>query len=910
MALALPPGLRSQATLRLMAVMAVASAALAAVSGYNYLTLKERELQHEINSLSAHYTVQLPRVVEQWRVEAEQTRARLEFARILEEPEAVRWAILTAYINAQWEFLGFPHLLLLDEAGEVRFRYGAAASELEAGARHLATGWFLAQQSQDLYRLFVQPIWLGRAGQGRLVLLKPITPSVLASLTVPDADLHLFLHGRRVASTHPATAPSDAAGVPGLVRSAAGTSIQIALPWTPREAEQPMLVVQKRLPESLPLRDYLLPPLLSLLVILLLLWLALVRWLTQTVRRIEALEHGTAAYSRGASAAQVEAALDAARARSDEIRDVALTLGEMMRTVEARQHEQRSHLETLALLEEAVVEVDATGRIVHASPGWSKLVHEDQPLGRPFLDYIEAEDASTLRARCEALREGEPGPATLRCRLRGSSAEHPVWVECRLVARHDAAGQIDGVRGVLRDVTQSYLHEKQINHMALHDALTQLPNRVLLEDRMKIALRLAERTGRKVGVCFIDLDHFKNVNDTLGHKTGDQLLVMFARLLRERLRSGDTLARWGGDEFVLLLPDMESDDAIREVARKVAQAAQSPLPLAHSEYRIGFSMGVALYPDDAGNADALLSQADRALFHAKAQGRNQICFFGDMDDKGGSRRDFEIQSQLASAIQHGRIQAWFQPIIAAASGRCVGVEVLARWHDEALGWISPATFIPMAENLGLIRELGEQIWLASLEAAQAGRARGLDLGLHVNISKRQLFQAAFAQTLLAQVDARALAHDAITFEVTESIALLDVEHAAQRLRELRAAGFHISIDDFGTGFASLSQLHDLPVSELKIDIAFVRRLHDPKGLSMVQAIIQLAKTFNLGIVAEGVEDAATAERLRALGVDFLQGYHFAHPMPRAAFEAWLGAPAGRTATSGVNGNQFCPLFGK
>jgi diguanylate cyclase (GGDEF)-like protein len=517
-------------------------------------------------------------------------------------------------------------------------------------------------------------------------------------------------------------------------------------------------------------------------------------------------------------------------------------------------------------------------------------VRNAETLGRSFCDYIDPDDADTVRAQCLTLMHGENTQVTLRCRLHLDAADPSVWVECRLVAHHDEAGHIVGVRGVLRDVTQIYLHEKQINHMALHDALTQLPNRVLLEDRIKIALRLAERTGRKVGVCFIDLDHFKNVNDTLGHKAGDRLLVMFARLLRERLRSGDTLARWGGDEFVLLLPDIESADAIREVARKVGQAAQSPLPLEHSEYRIGFSMGVAMFPDDAGNDDTLLSQADRALFHAKAQGRNQICFVGDMVDKGVGAREFQIQSELAAAIKHGRIQAWFQPIIAAATGRCVGAEVLARWHDAELGWVSPATFIPMAENLGLIRELGEQVWLASLDAAQAWQERGHDLGLHINISKRQLFQAEFAQTLLAQVDARGVPHRAITFEVTESIALLDVEHAAERLRELRGAGFHISIDDFGTGFASLSQLHDLPVSELKIDIAFVKRLHDPKGLSMVQAIIHLAKTFNLGVVAEGVEDAAAAERLRALGVDCLQGYHFARPMPRDAFEQWLRAP--------------------
>jgi diguanylate cyclase (GGDEF)-like protein len=453
---------------------------------------------------------------------------------------------------------------------------------------------------------------------------------------------------------------------------------------------------------------------------------------------------------------------------------------------------------------------------------------------------------------------------------------------------------VTGVRGVLRDITQSYLHEKQITHMALHDALTGLPNRVLLEDRIKIALRLAGRSGQLVGVCFIDLDHFKVINDSLGHKAGDRLLIAFAERLRTELRIGDTLARWGGDEFVLLLPDMGSEQDIRQVTNKVVMALQQPLDLDGSETRVTFSMGAAVFPGDGNEVETLFSHADRAMFFAKAQGRNQVCFFQDMESKGLGNKELYIQNRLSQAIDQGKIETWYQPIVDATSGLCTSVEVLARWHDDEYGWISPVTFIPMAENLGMIRELGMHILRSSLDAAREWHANGLPVLLAVNVSKRQLFTHSFTEHLLGEVAARGLKPAMVVLEVTESVALSDVKNGAERVSELRQAGFHIAIDDFGTGYSSLSQLHEMQADELKIDISFVRRLAEPSGLSMVQAIINLAGLFGMKTVAEGVEDKASAEKLRSLGVNCLQGYYFSKPMPRDQFMIWLAAQPGKT----------------
>jgi diguanylate cyclase (GGDEF)-like protein len=423
--------------------------------------------------------------------------------------------------------------------------------------------------------------------------------------------------------------------------------------------------------------------------------------------------------------------------------------------------------------------------------------------------------------------------------------------------------------------------------MALHDALTDLPNRVLLEDRIKVALRMARRSQHKVAVCFIDLDHFKNVNDNLGHKAGDRLLLAFAQQVRKLMREGDTLSRWGGDEFVLLLPELTSANDVREVLQKIMDSFKKPIRLDDVDFVMTFSIGVTLCPDDGQDVETLLSQADRALFYAKAQGRNQACLFGEIAAKGSGRSELYLQNKLAEAVANSQIQAWFQPLIDARSGECVGVEVLARWHDTEHGWVSPATFIPMAESLGLIRDLGNQIWLQSLDAVKAWRDMGRQLTVAVNVSKRQLFSPYLAEQLLGQLAMRGLSPEDVVLEITESVAVLDAANTVEQLAALDKAGFNIAVDDFGTGYSSLSQLHELPADELKVDISFVRRIHQPAGRSMVQAIIQLATALKLKTVAEGVEDEATAAILRELGVDVLQGYLFAKPMPREDFERWI-----------------------
>lgn len=416
----------------------------------------------------------------------------------------------------------------------------------------------------------------------------------------------------------------------------------------------------------------------------------------------------------------------------------------------------------------------------------------------------------------------------------------------------------------------------EIRSMALHDALTGLPNRLLLEDRTDMALAHARRQGGKVAMLFIDIDNFKHVNDLHGHKAGDQLLVLIGSMLRARLRESDTLARWGGDEFVVLLPDPGDYSGARAVAGKLMTAVQQRLRVDHMDNSVTLSVGIALYPDDADSCETLLVQADKALFFAKSQGRNNIQVFSDMRDRGLGYGDFDLTSRFSAAVKEKQIQVHYQPVVDAGTGRPTAVEALARWHDPKYGWVAPGVFIPMAENLGLIHEVGRQVLEQALTHFATSPFKD-SLCLAINISNRQLQSRTFVDEIKGMVDSHGLPPSKLKLEITESIAF-GIGDAQGCLRELHNAGFLISLDDFGTGFSSLSRLHEVTVQELKIDISFVRRIHIPQGRMMIKTITEMAHAMKLNVVAEGVEDRETAELLRDMGVENLQGYYFGRPV--------------------------------
>ena len=545
--------------------------------------------------------------------------------------------------------------------------------------------------------------------------------------------------------------------------------------------------------------------------------------------------------------------------------------------------------DTLVLLNEVVVEVDRDGALAFASDHWRKLLGcactsgRCDFMGRPFLSFIVAPDRSAVESMLDRLRRGERDSVNLRFRmLREDLLEH--WIEGKF-ALYRKDGEVQGVRGVLRDVTEAHVQEKRINHMAMHDALTGLPNRLHLDQRINETIADCRLGGGKFALLFIDLDNFKRINDLHGHKTGDQLLVNVSDVLSANLREADVLARWGGDEFVVLMPFAGTSDAVRANAAALVARLETELIKLYHDAFLTLSIGIAIFPDDADSGEMLLVQADKALFHVKSQGRNNIQMFQDLHT---GLDDAEMATRFVAAVKQGQLQVYFQPLIDAANHtRVVGVEALARWHDEKFGWVSPTTFIPLAENIGLIHEVGRTVLDRAF--AHFSRCEGADptMRLAVNVSSRQLTTREFHPMLLEMVAQYGLRPHQIKLEITESIALEGIDKARGCLRRLADAGFMLSLDDFGTGFSSLSHVHELPFDEIKIDISFVRRLKTPEGRVLVKTIADMGHAMQLSLVAEGVEDHETATILHELGVQTLQGYYFGKPMPKEACRAYM-----------------------
>jgi diguanylate cyclase (GGDEF)-like protein len=551
---------------------------------------------------------------------------------------------------------------------------------------------------------------------------------------------------------------------------------------------------------------------------------------------------------------------------------------------------RQAMLDTLNLLEEAIVDLDPSGNLLSASAAWTKLCGASHSVTRnylgPLLQYVQSDDHALLLSSFAALCSGETKLATLRFRMLQQDNEQ-IWVECRLLALSGPHNQIISLRGILRDITAIYLQERRITQLALHDALTQLPNRILFEEHLQQALARAQRNNGKVALGFIDLDHFKQINDTLGHKAGDTVLLTLSRRLAATLREVDTLSRWGGDEFVVLLTDNAEEGDFRRVAERLREAARQSIDIDGIETKLTISAGFAIYPDDAEEADTLMSLADHTMFHAKSIGRNNVQFFRDIQGTVMKRENVLLQTRLAQAVAARELQVFYQPVVDATSARIVGLEALARWHDDQDGWIPPDVFIPLAEHLGLIHELGEQVFEHTLERLRGWRRAGYTVTVAVNISRAQLFAPHFQEHLIGKLKSYGLSPADIVLEITESVALLDVSYESKRLNELSAAGFSLAIDDFGTGYSGLAQLHEMPIDTLKIDASFTARLDTENGRRIVQAIVQMAHALKLLTIVEGVETPEQVRYLATLDVSQMQGKHFGEPMPAGMVEMLL-----------------------
>ncbi len=457
-----------------------------------------------------------------------------------------------------------------------------------------------------------------------------------------------------------------------------------------------------------------------------------------------------------------------------------------------------------------------------------------------------------------------------------------------------ADGQITHYLGIKEDVTERKLAEQRIQYLAHFDALTGLPNRLQLNERLKYALGLAKRGNSSLAMMFLDLDNFKDINDTLGHSVGDNLLIELSRRIQTMLREEDTVSRLGGDEFILLLPGTDAQGAA-QVAQKLLDTIAQSYHIEPHDLTVTTSIGIAVYPDDGADLETLFRNADAAMYRAKQEGRNGYRFF-TQEMQAGLARNLQLLNALRRALELGQLEVYYQPQIALQDGRIVGMEALLRWRHPELGSVPPSEFIPIAESSGLILSIGEWVLRTAVQQAQAWRQSGLaPMVVAVNLSVLQ-FRHSDLPDLVARIISEAgLPPEYLELELTESITMQDPLGAIAVMNNLHERGVRMSIDDFGTGYSSLSYLKKFNVYKLKIDQSFVRDIStDPEDKAIVMAIINMAKNLGLKTIAEGVETAAQLNFLRDQGCDEAQGFFYSLPLPAEEFMQFVNSAATRT----------------
>jgi diguanylate cyclase (GGDEF)-like protein len=434
--------------------------------------------------------------------------------------------------------------------------------------------------------------------------------------------------------------------------------------------------------------------------------------------------------------------------------------------------------------------------------------------------------------------------------------------------------------------------EEKLYHQAHYDALTDLPNRVLLRDRLEQAMSRAHREGSCVAVLFLDLDRFKSINDSLGHVAGDEFLREMAVRLTRQLREGDSVIRFGGDEFIIVVPDIPSDmhiiATISKVCENVLAAIVEPFSLEGHEIKISGSVGVSLYPQDADNFDDLLKNADTAMYHAKAQGRDNYQFYAH-DLNAAAMKHFNLQNNLHRALENDELDLFYQPKVDLQSGKLVGAECLIRWRHPELGLVSPSHFIPIAEDTGLIAPIGDWVLRTACAQNRVWLDRGLPaVRMAVNLSPRQFHSRNLVANVGEILEETQLPVQLLELEVTEGAIMTDIDRTVSTLNALNRMGVRIAVDDFGTGYSSLAYLAQFPLDVLKIDQSFVRDVVDRSDVAcVVTAIVGLAHSLDLEVVAEGVENPEQLEFLRALGCEEIQGYLSGRPLSADQFEKLL-----------------------
>ena len=566
-----------------------------------------------------------------------------------------------------------------------------------------------------------------------------------------------------------------------------------------------------------------------------------------------------------------------------------LCLGVVMRrVVQAQraailQQSEAQYRQVVEHVKDVIFTADAGGNWTFLNPAWTEITgySSSESIGKNFADFVCEENRAQTLTVFEAMRQNHKNYDCYETRCKCEWGEIR-WIEARVQSTLDAAGALTGFFGTLCNITERKAADERLEHQALHDALTGLPNRLLFQDRIGGALKRMARAQTGVAVLFVDLDNFKIVNDSMGHEAGDTLLQTVAQRLEASARNGDTIARLGGDEFTLLLENVRSVEEAAQTAERIVAQLQQPVTLGGREVFVSASIGIAFSSDDGLEAEDLLRDADTAMYQAKTQGKSGFVVFNASMNADVVER-MEIETGLRFALERDELRVHYQPLINLETGRMTGVEALARWQHPTRGLMAPGLFIPIAEETGLILPIGYWVLEEACRQMQVWKAEHPDYGVftvNVNLSGKQLQRPDVVERVSAILEKTRIAPESVKLEITESVMMADVEDTVAKLRRLKALGVKLAMDDFGTGYSSMASLNLFPLDTVKIDRAFIKRLAEHhESESIVAAIIMLSKALHLDVTGEGVETVEQATQLQGLGCQIGQGYFFARPLP-------------------------------
>ncbi|MEJ2592228.1 MAG: EAL domain-containing protein [Candidatus Thiodiazotropha sp.] len=538
-------------------------------------------------------------------------------------------------------------------------------------------------------------------------------------------------------------------------------------------------------------------------------------------------------------------------------------------------------------------EWDIANNQLYLSPRWkAQLGFAEDELVNDFGSFesrLHADDRDGIIQKIQAYLMKPWGNWEEEFRLQHKNGSYR-WILSRATPTFDVKDVLVKLTGVHIDITERVEAEGRAKHLAFHDWLTQLPNRVLFNDRVDHAIAGARRTGQRLSILFFDLDRFKHINDSLGHPAGDRVLERVARRLKRAVREGDTLARLGGDEFAVLIENAPHAQDIAVVAEKLLSCFEKPFALNGYEFYLNASIGITVYPRDGESTAELLKNADAAMYKAKNKGRGGFQFYTE-ELTSNAYQHITLESGLRQALRESQFLLHYQPKVCLRSGRPIGVEALLRWRDDKAGLVSPEDFIPVAEESGLIREIGEWVLSQACRDAMRWREQQLDFGhVAVNLSGVQVQHEAFVDTIKQILQDTGMETSHLELEITENFLMKDVTASARYLQDLRRLGVSIAIDDFGTGYSSLSHLTRLPIDKLKIDRSFVSKVcKSSQDDEISRIIIGLGHTLGMKVVAEGIENRRQLQFLRQEGCDEGQGYFIARPLTNEDFVSFVSS---------------------